>query len=165
MEYLLITLGCISILVGIVGCVLPALPGLPLCWLGLVLVYFSPGLSVNYVLLGITLVITLGITCLDYIIPAKGTKRFGGSKYGVWGTNIGLLAGLFFVPWGIVVGPFAGALLGELIFDRTNQKRAFKAAFGAFLGFLAGTFMKIMVGVSFLVLFGYVVIANWKELF
>lgn len=164
MEYVFVILGLLCVITGIIGSLAPVLPGLPLSWLGILLVYLSPNVPYNFWILGITFIVMLIISALDYFIPAQGTKRFGGSKYGIWGTNIGLIVGLFFAPWGILIGPFVGALLGELIFDRNNHKRAFKAAFGAFLGFLAGTFMKFMVSLSFLGVFVYVVISNWSLL-
>jgi uncharacterized protein YqgC (DUF456 family) len=82
-----------------------------------------------------------------------GTKRFGGSKYGVWGTNIGLIVGLFIPPFGFILGPFIGALIGELIYDSNNFNRALKAAIGSFIGFLASTFLKIAVCLGVFILF------------
>jgi hypothetical protein len=83
---------------------------------------------------------------LDYIIPALGTKKFGGSKYGIIGTTVGLLIGLIFLgPFGIIIGPFIGAFTGELIHDNENSNRALKAAFGSFIGFLFSTGLKFIV--------------------
>ena len=108
--------------------------------------------------MGITLFVTALILILDYVIPAKGTKKFGGSSYGIWGTNIGLLVGLFFIPipFGFVIGAFAGAFIGEMIYDNQDQKRALKAATGSLLGFLASAFMKFVVCMVFLGIFLYV---------
>jgi uncharacterized protein YqgC (DUF456 family) len=100
------------------------------------------------------LVIAIVVGILDYIIPAKGTKRFGGSKYGILGTNIGLVVGILApIPLGFIIGPFVGAFVGELINDSTDSKKAFKAATGSFIGFLASTFMKFLVSMIFLGLF------------
>jgi uncharacterized protein YqgC (DUF456 family) len=83
---------------------------------------------------------------LDYIIPALGTKKFGGSKYGIIGTTVGLVVGLIFLgPFGIIIGPFVGAFIGELIYDNENSNRAFKAAIGSFIGFLFSTGLKFIV--------------------
>ena len=154
MEYFLLILGFILMLVGIIGSILPALPGPPISWVGILLLYFCPGMETNYWLLGITLVIAVVIGILDYVIPAKGTKYFGGSKYGIWGTNIGLVVGIFApIPFGFLIGPFVGALVGELIYNSQEKGRALKAATGSFIGFLAGTFMKVLVSLLFLGLF------------
>lgn len=161
MDSILLLLGFICTIVGIVGSFLPALPGPGLSWLGLVFLYSTEAVPENYWVLGITLLFTIIILILDYIIPAKGTKHFGGSKYGVWGTNIGLLVGLFLIPipFGFVIGAFAGALLGELYYDRQDHKRALKAATGSFIGFLASSFMKFVVCMVF---FGIYLYVGWE---
>jgi uncharacterized protein YqgC (DUF456 family) len=109
----------------------------------------------NWTFLGITLAIALIVFGLDYVIPAMGTKKFGGTKAGVIGTTIGLLVALFFPvlgPFGIIIWPFVGALVGELL-NKADKKTATKAAFGSFLGFLTGTFLKFMVAIVYLGLF------------
>ncbi len=162
MEYLLLILGLCCIIFGVVGSLLPALPGLPVSWLGILLLYLTPDIAINYWFLGVSLLVMLVITIADYIIPAQGTKKFGGSKYGVWGTNIGLIVGLIApIPFGFIIGPFAGALIGELIYDKKDTNRATRAAFGSFLGFLAGTFVKFVFSMVFLGLFIYLVSKNW----
>ncbi len=85
-----------------------------------------------------------GITHLDYIIPIWGTKKFGGIKYGVWGCMLGFLAAFWLGPWGIIFGPFLGAFAGEMMAQQ-NSNIAFKAAFGSFVGFLAGSFLKVVI--------------------
>lgn len=148
-------------LLGILGSLLPALPGPPISWVGLLLLYLCPGMERNYWILGITLVIAIVIAILDYIIPAKGTKRFGGSKYGIWGTNIGLIVGIFApIPFGFIIGPFVGALIGELLFDKKDSTRATKAAIGSFIGFLAGTFIKFVVSIAYL---GFFISVFWNN--
>lgn len=105
--------------------------------------------------------IAIIIGILDYVIPAQGTKYFGGSSYGIWGTNIGLIVGLIApVPFGFLLGPFLGAFIGELIYNSNEKERALKAAFGSFVGFVAGTFMKLFVCVLFLALFLIIVWQN-----
>ena len=153
MEYLLLILGLICLIIGIIGSFLPALPGTPVSWLGLLLLYLIPEIETNYWVLSITFVIMAVIFVLDYIIPAKGTKKFGGSKYGVWGTNIGLVTGLFFPPFGFIIGPFVGAFIGELIYNYRDGKRALKAAFGSFLGFLTSTFIQVIYCITLLGVF------------
>ena len=161
MEYFLLILGFILMLVGIIGSILPALPGPPISWVGILMLYLCEGISINYWILAVTLLIAVIIGILDYIIPAKGTKYFGGSKYGIWGTNIGLVVGIFApIPFGFLIGPFVGALVGELIYNSQEKGRAFKAATGSFIGFLAGTFMKVLVSLLFLGLFFVLVWQN-----
>ncbi len=166
MDALLLILGLICMIGGILGSFLPVLPGPGLSWLGLLLLYLTEAVKMNYWILGISLVITIIISILDYVIPAQGTKRFGGSSYGVWGTNIGLVVGIFApIPFGFIIGPFVGAWVGELIYNSRDQKRAWKAATGSFIGFLASSFMKFVVCVAFLGLFLVVVWRNRVGLF
>jgi uncharacterized protein YqgC (DUF456 family) len=141
-------------ILGIFGSFLPVLPGPSISWFGLVLLYFTNAVPINYWILGITFLIMLVVSILDYTIPAQGTKRFGGSSYGIWGTNIGLIVGIFApIPFGFIIGPFLGAFIGELFYDSKNHQRALKAATGSFLGFLASSFMKFLVCIIHLGLF------------
>ena len=161
MEYFILIISLLFVLAGIAGSLLPALPGPPLSWIGLLILYTTSGIAFDYWILGITFVLTLIIVILDYVIPAQGTKRFGGSKYGIWGTNIGLVVGIFApIPLGFIIGPFVGALIGELIYDRSDSKRAVKAATGSFIGFLASTFVKFVFCMVLLGIFVRVVWIN-----
>lgn len=162
MDIILLILGFICCILGLLGSVLPALPGTPLSWIGLLLLYLTDYIETNYWVLGITLLITIVVSVLDYTIPAQGTKKFGGTKYGVWGTNIGLIVGLFFPPIGFIIGLFLGAFIGELIYNSKDKNAALKAAFGAFLGFLVSSFMKFMVCFSFLILFIWIAVSNYS---
>lgn len=160
MEYFLLITGFVFMMIGILGSFLPVLPGPPISWAGLLLLYLTKAVPDDYWVLGITLAIAVVVAILDYIIPAKGTKRFGGSSYGIWGTNIGLIIGLIApVPFGVIIGPFVGAFIGELIYDSKDHKRAVKAATGSFVGFLASTFMKFMVCVIY---FGLFLMKVWE---
>lgn len=155
MDIFLLVLGFILMLVGILGSFLPVLPGPPISWVGLLLLYSTSAITMNWTFLGITLTIALIVFGLDYVIPAIGTKKFGGTKAGVIGTTVGLLVALIFPilgPFGIIIWPFVGALVGELL-NKADKKTATKAAFGSFLGFLTGTFLKFMVAIVFLGLF------------
>lgn len=166
MEYILLLVGLVCMITGIIGSFLPVLPGPPISWLGILLLYLSPNMTINYWVLGITFIVAVGIAVLDYIIPAKGTKRFGGSSYGIWGTNIGLIVGLLTpIPFGFLIGPFLGALIGELLFDKKDHNRALKAATGSLVGFLASTFMKFVITVVYLGLFIMIVWKNWHVWF
>ena len=160
MDILLLAIGFACMILGILGSFLPVLPGPGLSLLGLVLLYFTEAIPMNYWILGIALLVTVVISILDYVIPARGTKRYGGSSYGIWGTNIGLVVGLLApVPLGFIIGPVVGAFIGELIYNSKDHSRAFKAAVGSFIGFLASTFMKFMVCIIYLGLFLVIV---WK---
>ena len=161
MDYILLVIGLICMIVGIIGSFLPVLPGTPLSWVGLLLISFTSAVPTNYWLLSITGILMLVVTLLEYYIPAKGTKHFGGSKYGVWGTNIGIVVGLIVpIPFGVIIGPFIGAFVGELINNINNPRGALKAAFGAFLGFLASTFISVMLS---LIYFGIFLYLFWKN--
>lgn len=152
MDYFLLILSVLLFVWGIIGSILPALPGPPVSWLGILCLYFVDGIEISSVVLWGSLLLTIVISVLDYVIPAQGTKRFGGSKYGVWGTNIGLIIGILVpIPLGFLIGPFLGALIGELLFDPRDIARALKAAIGSFVGFLASTFLKVVFGLVFLI--------------
>ena len=98
--------------------------------------------------------ISIFVWAIDYVIPAWGTKKFGGSKYGVWGTILGLITGLiFFGPLGIIIGPFVGAFIGEIIYDSKDSSRALKAAFGSFVGFMLSTGLKLITSLVFVYLY------------
>lgn len=155
MDLLLIIIGALLMIVGIFGSFLPVLPGVPVSWLGLLVLHLAPSIPMNYWLLGITLIFAVLIYALNLIIPAIGTKRFGGSKAGMIGATIGLVVGLIApVPFGVLIGPFVGAFIGEII-NKSNSKSALKAAFGSFIGFLASSFMEFVIAFGFLILYIY----------
>ncbi|MGN1239997.1 MAG: DUF456 domain-containing protein [Paludibacteraceae bacterium] len=143
MDIFLIILGAICLLVGILGCVLPVLPGVPLAYCGLLLLHATDKVQFSWQFLVIWAVVTIIVQVLDSVVPIWGTKKFGGSKMGVWGSTIGLLVGLFFGPWGIVLGPFLGAVVFELI-DGKNTRLALKAGWGSFVGLMTGTILKLI---------------------
>jgi uncharacterized protein YqgC (DUF456 family) len=144
MDYFLIGFGILLMVSGILGGILPILPGPPLSYVGLLLLHFTERYQFSSRFLLIWAVITVLVYVLDYIVPVWGTKQFGGSKRGVWGSIIGLLIGLFFFPpFGIIIGPFVGAVVGELTTGKDSQS-ALKSGFGSFLGFLAGTLLKLI---------------------
>ena len=153
MDFVLLFFGFILILVGIIGAFLPILPGPIASWAGLLLLYLTKTIPQDWRFLGVTLAIAIIIFLIDYIIPALGTKKFGGSKYGIYGTTIGLIVGLFFGPFGIILGPFLGALIGELMHDSADSKRAMRAAMGSFIGFLFSTGLKFILSIVYAGLF------------
>ena len=143
MDTLLIVLGAICMIVGIVGCIVPALPGVFLAYGGLWLLQLTDRVQFSWRFMIIWGLVALVARVLDYIVPAWGTKKFGGSKKGVWGSTIGLIVGLFMGPWGIVLGPFVGAVLFEMM-DNKNFNDALRSCFGSFIGLLAGTIIKLI---------------------
>ena len=144
MDVLWLVIGSILLLAGWIGCLLPLLPGPPLAYAALLVLQLREETPFSLGFMLLWLLIVLIVTALDYFIPIYGTQRFGGSKYGVWGCTLGLLAGFWLGPFGIIIGPFAGAFIGEWLAVQKADK-AFRAALGSFLGFLAGTFLKLVV--------------------
>ena len=154
MDIFLLILGFLFVLLGIIGSFLPILPGPITGWVGLLLLHLTKVIEINWTFLGITLAVAIIVWGVDYVIPAWGTKKFGGSKYGVWGTIIGLIIGIIFLgPLGIIIGPFVGAFIGEMIYDSKNSSRALKAAFGAFVGFMLSTGLKLITSLVFVYLY------------
>ncbi|MBN2778733.1 MAG: DUF456 domain-containing protein [Bacteroidales bacterium] len=155
MDIVLIILGFVLILAGIVGCILPVIPGPPLSFAGLLLLHFTEPVDLTAFTLILTAVLATVATVLDYIVPVWGTKKAGGSKWGTRGSGLGLIVGLFFAPIGIFVGPFIGAMLGELLYHYTKKdnpdndsvkfNKSLKAAFGSFLGLMFGVVLKLIV--------------------
>jgi len=147
MDIVLILCGCCLLIIGLLGSVLPVIPGPPLSFVALLLFHFTSKYQFSTGLLLIYGVLMVIITVLDYVIPVYGTKKMGGSKYGMWGSTIGLLIGIFiFPPIGLILGPFIGAFIGEIIKGRTSQI-ALTSAIGSFLGFLFGTLLKLIYGI------------------
>lgn len=155
-DWIITLLGLAIIVVGFVGCFIPVLPGPPIAWIALPLLYLtSEGFAdINTTWFLILTLLTIVVTVVDYLLPMWGTKYSGGTKAGTWGSTIGLILGLFFPPIGIIIGPFLGALIGELMAGQ-DQKTALKSGIGAFVGFLLGTVAKMVVvfliGYQFLV--------------
>ncbi|NTW24647.1 MAG: DUF456 domain-containing protein [Lentimicrobium sp.] len=147
MDWIWITLGVVLTISGIAGCILPFIPGPPLSYIALLTLLVIDKNEFSARFLGIWLVITIAVTLLDYYVPVWGTKKFGGSSKGIWGATIGLIAGLFlFPPFGLIAGPFIGAFIGELIGGKDTQA-ALRSGFGSFVGFLAGTIMKLTISI------------------
>lgn len=148
MDFTLAVLGAALVLIGFIGSILPIIPGPPISWVGLLLLKWT-----DFILdhgtayenaLWILLFFVVLVTILDYVVPILGTKKFGGSKRGVWGATIGVVVGLFFGPLGIIIGPFLGAYIGEITTGK-KEREALRAAWGSFVGFLLGVGMKLMV--------------------
>ena len=146
MEIILIILAFLCLLIGLLGAVVPAIPGPPLSFAGLLLLQWSGYGGFSSSFLWMWFAIAAAVTIMDNILPALMTKKFGGSRMAIAGSVIGLIAGIFFFPpVGILVGPFLGALVGELIHSGKNL-HALKVALGAFLAFIVGSGVKLVAG-------------------
>lgn len=150
MDYLMYISAIVLLIIGFIGDVIPGIPGTPVSYLALLLVHWSDRYSYSTKFLVIAGLICAVITVLDYVVPVWGTKKFGGTKAGVRGSTIGLILGLllsFFTGplaiFCILGGPFLGAYIGEKN-GGSSDEHALRSAFGSFIGFLAGTFMKIV---------------------
>ena len=147
-DIFLIILGGICILAGIAGCILPGLPGPPISFAGLILLQLTSEKPFTTDLLLIYGGLTVFITLLEYIIPIYGAKRFSGTKFGMYGSAIGMVVGLFIIPpFGIIIGPFIGAFAGELAGGR-NIREAIKSSVGSFIGFITGTLIKLVLSLA-----------------
>jgi len=161
METFIAILAILLGVIGIVGSIAPGLPGPPLSWVGLLVLYIWGGganaagdpMTTKFLL--IWLAVTIIVSVLDYIVPAYFTKVTGGSKYGGWGAIAGLFIGLIVPPVGMIVGSLIGAFVAELMFAGKDTTTSLKSAFGAFLGFLFGTGLKL---ISSAVMLFYIVI-------
>lgn len=135
-----IALGAILLLIGFVGCVVPVLPGVACAYAALWTLYPTP-----YALTGERLlvggIVAAVVIVLDYVVPALGAKKFNCSKWGVFGCMAGTIVGIFFAPFGIILGPFLGAVVGELVAGK-DLPAATRGGIGALLGFLAGVVLK-----------------------
>jgi len=149
MDYFLLAIAIILIIVGLLGCILPIIPGPPLSFLGILVLHFTQFGEGEYTtnFLVILAVISIAVTVMDYIVPIWGTKKFGGTKAGMWGATIGMIIGMIFLgPLGLIFGPLVGAIIGESI-KGANNKDAFKSGLGAFIGFLMGVGLKLAASI------------------
>ena len=143
-----IIVGSILIIVGLIGCFIPILPGPPISYLALLSIHFMSDNKFSSNFLILWFIITIFVTVLDYIVPIAGAKKMGGTKYGVWGSTIGLFLGIFFFPpLGLILGPVLGAWVGELLAGKSGVE-SLRAAMGSFIGFLLGTAAKLFVSLA-----------------
>ena len=169
MTYILLSISIFLIIAGIIASFVPAIPGPITCWFGLLILHQIEGFPNNYIILIITFIIAITIFIVDYFIPIIGAKFFGGSKYGVIGTTIGLLIGFFILtaflgPFGFIVGAFLGALIGEYFAGKTLSE-GIKPALGSVIGVISSSFIKFIAGVSFLLIYVFLIFTNWSVLF
>lgn len=150
MDVLIYVFSFLLLVGGIAGCVLPVLPGLPLSYAGLLLLHFTGRAVFSTTQLVSWLIIVIVLQVVDYVTPLLGSKYSGGTDFGNRGCMAGTILGLFFMPWGIILGPFLGAVAGEMLGGR-DLPHAIKAGIGSLVGFLLGTLLKVVVCFYFLV--------------
>lgn len=150
MDILIMVLAIILMVGGIAGCVLPILPGAPLAYAGLLLLHFTGLAHFSTAQLIVWLIVVVVLQVVDYITPLLGSKYSGGTSFGNRGCVAGTLLGLFFMPWGIILGPFLGAVAGEMM-GGSDFPHAVRARIGTLIGFLLGTLLKVIVCFYFLV--------------
>ena len=154
MDYFLLIVSIILIIFGLLGCILPVIPGPPLSFFGLLVIHFTKFADFTTTFLVVMAIIAIIVTILDYGVPIWGTKKFGGSKAGMWGATLGLIIGMIFLgPFGMILGPLFGAIIGELI-NGAKFNDALRAGLGSFLGFLLGIGLKLAA--SFYMTFQFV---------
>jgi uncharacterized protein YqgC (DUF456 family) len=165
MNSFLLILSVILIITGLIGSFIPIIPGPITSWFGLFTLSQIQNFPNNNTLLITTFVIGITIFILDYFIPIIGSKYFGGSKYVIIGTSIGLLIGLISpVPFGIIIGAFLGALIGEILAGK-QLSEGLKPAMGSLIGIITSSVIKFFTAISFLVIYIILVITNWGILF
>ena len=144
MTLFLIILGCLCILIGLVGCVIPGVAGPPFSFLALIFMSIAKrweAYSLEFLLAMAGL--TVAVTALDYVLPAAGAKKYGASRAGFWGAVVGMLLGLFYAPpLGLVLGAFLWAFLGEVLAGKAGHQ-ALKAGWGVFVGVMVGMLFKL----------------------
>ena len=147
MDFLISILAIAAGIIGITGSILPGLPGTPVSWIGLLILYIWGPEEMQLKTLIIWGIVVAIVSVIDYIVPMYFTKLTGGSKYAEKGALIGLIAGIILTPVGMILGSFLGAFLYEWYYTRQGAAQALKAAIGSFLGFITGTGIKTIVAV------------------
>ncbi len=145
MELFWIIIAILCAVTGIAGSVLPVLPGPPVSYLALLIMHFSGAAHYSTNFLIVSALLVIAVTIIDYFLPPFIIRQFGGSKYASRGSLIGMIAGLFLTPIGMILGSLIGAFIGEYVFAQQRGQEALRAAFGSFLGFIVGTGMKLIL--------------------
>ncbi len=148
-ETLIPIISIILLIIGILGTFLPVLPGLILSLGGLFLYKYGTDSELSVVYIWIFTILTIASAILNYVIPARTNKKYGGTRWGSIGSVIGTIAGMFLpIPLGFLVGMFAGVFIGELLHDFNDRKKAWNSVKGAFIGFIYGTGFSFVVGLA-----------------
>ncbi|KFF00229.1 hypothetical protein IX39_06105 [Chryseobacterium formosense] len=152
MDHSVITfLSIILLILGILGTLLPVLPGLVLSLAGLLIYKYGTDADLSMLYIWTFVILTLASAVLNYVIPAKTNRKYGGTRWGSIGSVIGTIIGMFLpIPLGFLVGMFAGVFIGELLHDSKDMNKALKSTKGAFIGFIYGTGFSLVVGIAML---------------
>ena len=152
MEIFLFILSALLIIVGIIGAVVPALPGPPLGYVGLLLLQLTDKVQFSISFLIGWGIATLAVTIFDFYLPIWTTKKIGGSKAGINGSIIGMIVGIIFTPIGMILGTLLGAIVGELVGGASGDK-AIRSGFATFIGTMLSIGIKLIICISFAIYF------------
>lgn len=158
MDILLSILAILFVVVGIVGCIVPVIPGPALCYAGLLCAWGCSFSALTASQLWLLAAVTAAVSVADYFLPGYMARLAGGSRAGVTGATVGMIAGvIFFNLPGVVLGPFVGAVVGELLHDGRDSARAFRVGVGSFLSFVVGTGLKLAAAC-------WIAVAVWSDI-
>ena len=158
MDIFLIILAGIFIVISIIGSIVPGLPGPPIGMIGVILLHITDKVDISLTTLIVCAVLTILVSILDYYLPIYSTKKFGGSKYAVRGSIIGMVLGFLFTPIGVILGTFLGAVIGELL-NGSDMVNSLKIGSVTFLGTILGLGIKLMLCCSFVFIYVYYLVS------
>ncbi len=158
MDIFLIILAGIFIVISIIGSIVPGLPGPPIGMIGVILLHITDKVDISLTTLIVCAVLTILVSILDYYLPIYSTKKFGGSKYAVRGSIIGMVVGFLFTPIGVILGTFLGAVIGELL-NGSDMVNSLKIGSVTFLGTILGLGIKLMLCCSFVFIYVYYLVS------
>ena len=158
MDIFLIILAGIFIVISIIGSIVPGLPGPPIGMIGVILLHITDKVDISLTTLIVCAVLTILVSILDYYLPIYSTKKFGGSKYAVRGSIIGMVVGFLFTPIGVILGTFLGAVIGELL-NGSDMVNSLQIGSVTFLGTILGLGIKLMLCCSFVFIYVYYLVS------
>ncbi len=158
MDIFLIILAGIFIVISIIGSIVPGLPGPPIGMIGVILLHITDKVDISLTTLIVCAVLTILVSILDYYLPIYSTKKFGGSKFAVRGSIIGMVVGFLFTPIGVILGTFLGAVIGELL-NGSDMVNSLKIGSVTFFGTILGLGIKLMLCCSFVFIYVYYLVS------
>lgn len=158
MDIFLIILAGIFIVISIIGSIVPGLPGPPIGMIGVILLHITDKVDISLTTLIVCAVLTILVSILDYYLPIYSTKKFGGSKFAVRGSIIGMVVGFLFTPIGVILGTFLGAVIGELL-NGSDMVNSLKIGSVTFWGTILGLGIKLMLCCSFVFIYVYYLVS------